>query len=420
MREVEDLIHAPLSCLIVPELGRMTRRLWVGVAFTLPLLAVMISELLPGHPQASFDAKLHSKSSIQTSCTLCNPTQLSARISRIITEERYEMKAAVYDPSVATPDLLVEIEDLPQPEPAPGHMLLRVLACGVCRTDLHIVEGDLPPIQTRIIPGHQIVGEVVEGGAAEMPVGARVGVSWMGGTDGDCWYCKHDMENLCDQPTFTGYTVNGGYAEYVLVRADFAFPLPAGLDDTHVAPLLCAGIIGFRSLRVAGVQPGERVGLFGFGSSAALTIAILQSWKCEVYVVTRGESHRKLATSLGATWVGDEDAKPPVALDRAITFAPSGKVVIGALTALRKGGVVAINAIHLDQMPAFDYDKLLWGERQIRSVANMTRQDARDFLKLVHELGIRPEVTVFPLDEANKALLAVKHENELGSLVLVP
>ena len=164
----------------------------------------------------------------------------------------------------------------------------------------------------------------------------------------------------------------------------------------------------------------RRVGLFGFGSSAALTIAILQSWKCEVYVVTRGESHRKLADSLGATWVGDEDAKPPVALDRAVTFAPSGKVVVGALAALRKGGVVAINAIHLDQMPAFDYDKLLWGERQIRSVANMTRQDARDFLKLVQELGIQPEVTVFPLDEANKALLAVKHENELGSLVLVP
>ncbi len=299
-------------------------------------------------------------------------------------------------------------------------MVLRVLACGVCRTDLHIVEGDLPPIQTRIVPGHQIVGEVVEGATAEMPVGARVGVSWMGGVDGDCWYCRHDMENLCDKPTFTGYTVNGGYAQYVLVRADFAFPLPTGLDDTHVAPLLCAGIIGFRSLRVAGVQPGERVGLFGFGSSAALTIAILQSWKCEVYVVTRGEAHRKLATSLGATWVGDEDAKPPVALDRAVTFAPSGKVVVGALTALRKGGVVAINAIHLDQMPAFDYDKLLWGERQIRSVANMTRQDARDFLKLVHEQGVKPEVTVFPLDEANKALLAVKHENESGSLVLVP
>jgi propanol-preferring alcohol dehydrogenase len=335
------------------------------------------------------------------------------------------MKAAVYhssngDLSKASLGLLVELEDVPRPELAPGKMLLRVLACGVCRTDLHVVEGDLPPIQTRIIPGHQIVGEVVEGATAEMPVGARVGVSWMGGVDGDCWYCRHDMENLCDKPTFTGYTVNGGYAEYVLVRADFAFPLPAGLNDTHVAPLLCAGIIGFRSLRVAGVQPGERVGLFGFGSSAALTIAILQSWKCEVYVVTRGESHRKLANSVGATWVGDENARPPVVLDRAITFAPSGKVVIAALTALRKGGVVAINAIHLDQMPAFDYDKLLWGERQIRSVANMTRQDARDFLKLVAELGIRPEVTVFSLDDANKALLAVKHENELGSLVLVP
>jgi propanol-preferring alcohol dehydrogenase len=330
------------------------------------------------------------------------------------------MKAAVYDSSRSTPGLLVEIADVLRPVPAPGQMLLRVLACGVCRTDLHIVEGDLPPIQPRIIPGHQIVGEVVEGATPEMPVGARAGVSWMGGVDGDCWYCEHDMENLCDSPTFTGYTVNGGYAEYVAVRADFAFPLPAGLNDAHVAPLLCAGIIGFRSLRVAGVQPGESVGLFGFGSSAALTIAILQSWKCDVYVVTRGESHRKLASTLGATWVGDENAKPPVALDRAITFAPSGKVVVGALSALRKGGVVAINAIHLDQMPAFDYDTLLWGERQIRSVANMTRQDARDFLKLIHELGIQPEVTVFSLGEANRALLAVKHETELGSLVLVP
>ena len=299
-------------------------------------------------------------------------------------------------------------------------MLLRVLACGVCRTDLHIVEGDLPPIWPRIIPGHQIVGEVVEGGTAEMPAGARVGVSWMGGVDGDCWYCRHDLENLCDGPIYTGYTVNGGYAEYVLVRADFAFPLPVGLDDTHVAPLLCAGIIGFRSLRVAGVQPGERVGLFGFGSSAALTVAILQSWKCEVYVVTRGESHRQMASTAGATWVGDEDARPPVALDRAVTFAPSGKVVVSALSALRKGGVVAINAVHLDQMPAFDYDKLLWGERQIRSVANMTRQDARDFLKLVRDLGIRPQVTRFSLEEANKALLAVKQETGSGSLVLVP
>jgi propanol-preferring alcohol dehydrogenase len=251
-------------------------------------------------------------------------------------------------------------------------------------------------------------------------MGSRVGVSWVGGVDGDCWYCRHGMENLCDNPTFTGYTVDGGYAEYALVRADFTFPLPAGLDDIHVAPLLCAGIIGFRSLRVAEVEPGERVGLFGFGSSASLAIAVLQSWKCEVYVVTRGESHRKMAASLGATWIGKEDEKPPVELDRAITFAPSGKVVLSALASLRKGGVVAINAIHLDQMPAFDYDKLLWGERQIRSVANMTRQDARDFLKIAHDLNIRPRVTAFPLENANQALLAVKDETEDGSAVIVP
>jgi propanol-preferring alcohol dehydrogenase len=187
-----------------------------------------------------------------------------------------------------------------------------------------------------------------------------------------------------------------------------------------VAPLLCAGIIGFRSLRVAGVEHGERVGLFGFGSSASLAITVLQSWECEVYVVTRGESHRKRAVALGATWVGGEDEKPPVALDRAVTFAPSGKVVLSALASLRKGGVVAINAIHLDQMPSFDYDKLLWGERQIRSVANMTRQDARDFLAIAQTLHIRPRVKVFPLEDANRAILAVKEETEHGSAVIVP
>jgi propanol-preferring alcohol dehydrogenase len=298
-------------------------------------------------------------------------------------------------------------------------VLLKVIACGVCRTDLHIVDGDLKPILPRLIPGHQIVGEVVEGATPELPVGTRAGVSWMGGVDGDCWFCRHNMENLCDRPVFTGYSVNGGYAEYASVRADFAIPLPAGLDASHVAPLLCAGIIGFRSLRVAGVERGDRVGLYGFGSSATLAIRILQSWDCEVYVVTRGERHRKTAQSLGATWVGDEDAKPPTQLDRAITFAPSGKVVVSALAALRKGGVVAINAIHLDQMPAFDYDKLLWGERQIRSVANMTRQDARDFLALAHDLNLRPRVVPFSLENANQALETVKHETEDGSAVIV-
>jgi alcohol dehydrogenase, propanol-preferring len=315
---------------------------------------------------------------------------------------------------------LLEIKEVARPPLQPGYVLLRVLACGVCRTDLHIAEGDLPQVHPQLIPGHQIVGEVVAGETEELPLGSRAGVSWIGGIDGDCWYCRHDMENLCDHPTFTGYTVNGGYAEYALARADFAFPLPEGLDNVHVAPLLCAGIIGFRSLRVAGVAPGERVGLYGFGSSASLAITVLQSWKCEVYVSTRGESHRQMATALGATWVGKEDEMPPARLDRAITFAPSGKVVVSALSALRKGGVVAINAIHLDQMPAFDYDKLLWGERQIRSVANMTRQDARDFLAIAQQLKIHPQVVTFSLEDANKALLAVKEETERGSAVIVP
>jgi propanol-preferring alcohol dehydrogenase len=330
------------------------------------------------------------------------------------------MKAAVLIPGRTAPQPFLEIEEVPRPEPQPGYVVLRVLACGVCRTDLHIAEGDLPPVRPRLIPGHQIVGEVVDGATAELALGSRVGVSWIGGVDGDCWYCQHGMENLCDHPAFTGYTVNGGYAEYALVRADFAFPVPAGLDDVHVAPLLCAGIIGFRSLRVAGVARGERVGLFGFGSSASLAIKVLQSWKCEVYVATRGENHRQTAVSMGATWVGKEDEMPPVKLDRAITFAPSGKVVVSALSTLRKGGVVAINAIHLDQMPAFDYDKLLWGERQLRSVANMTRQDARDFLAIAQEIKIHPQVAVFSLQDANKALLAVKEETERGSAVIVP
>ena len=328
------------------------------------------------------------------------------------------MKAAIFGKASAPPDFL-RIEEVHRPELKPGYLLIRVIACGVCRTDLHIVERDLPPLSPRLIPGHQIVGEVADGASSDFPLGARVGVSWMGGVDGDCWYCKHDMENLCDHPTFTGYTVDGGYPEFALIRTDFAILLPDGLDEIHTAPLLCAGIIGFRSLRVAGVQPGERVGLFGFGSSAMLMLPILKSWNCQTYVITRGANHRETARGLGATWVGPEGDRPSAPLDRAITFAPAGKVVVDALSSLRKGGVVAINAIHLDQMPPFDYDKLLWGERQIRSVANMTRQDARDFLSLASQLAIEPKVSTFSLDDANKALMSVKDETEDGSAVIV-
>ncbi len=329
------------------------------------------------------------------------------------------MKAAVLAKPGPIADRPLRIEEAGLPSLAPGQVLLKVRACGVCRTDLHITEGELPSRRSPLIPGHQIVGEVAGGDTPELPLGTRVGVSWMGGTDGSCWYCRHNMENLCDVPTFTGCTVDGGYAEYVAARADFVFPLPAALDDLQAAPLLCAGIIGFRSLRVAGVQHGERVGLFGFGASASLAIDILHAWKCEVYVSTRGESHRKLAESLGAKWVGNETDKPPVELDRAVTFAPSGDVVVAALSSLRKGGVVAINAIHLDRVPEFDYDRLLWGERQLRSVANMTRADGRDFLQLAAEIGMKPKVTAFRLDEANEALLALKRDAIDGAAVLV-
>jgi alcohol dehydrogenase, propanol-preferring len=321
------------------------------------------------------------------------------------------MKAAVLTGPASIASRPLEIRDLPIPTPALGQVLLRVRACGLCRTDLHIVEGELKPLREHVIPGHQIVGE------AE---GERFGVTWMAGVDGTCEYCRRGEENLCDSAAFTGYTVDGGYAEFAVARADFAIPLPTGLSDLEIAPLLCAGVIGFRSLRVAGVQRGERVGLFGFGASAHLALPVLRAWGCQIYVSTRGESHRKLAESLGADWVGSERDRPPVPLDRAITFAPSGDVVIAALSSLRKGGVVAINAIHLDRIPEFDYDSLLWGERQIRSVANVTRADARDFLQLASEIGLRPKVTVFRLEQANEALMALKNDAIDGAAVLVP
>jgi propanol-preferring alcohol dehydrogenase len=312
------------------------------------------------------------------------------------------------------------IEEQPMPVPAPGEALLKVLACGVCRTDLHIAAGELPQKMTPLIPGHQIVAEVVESPSPEFPAGMRVGVSWVGGTDGTCRYCRSARENLCDAPTYTGYTHNGGFAEYTTARADFLLPLPDSLTDTSAAPLLCAGIIGFRSLRVAEVKPGQNVGLFGFGSSAQLMIKVLQSWDCRVFVSTRGASHQRIARQLGAEWVGEATDSPPVLLDSAITFAPSGDVVVAALRSIAKGGIVAINAIHLDRIPQFDYDSLLWQERQLRSVANMTRQDGRDFLRTVERIGLTPSVQSFALDQANQALQAIASDTTDSSAVLLP
>ncbi|HEV3150266.1 MAG TPA: zinc-dependent alcohol dehydrogenase family protein [Acidobacteriaceae bacterium] len=330
------------------------------------------------------------------------------------------MRAAVLRSPAPVDTNPLHIEELPMPVPVDNEVLLKVLACGVCHTDLHIVEGELPPRLPWVIPGHQIVAEVIDPRGSSQQKGARVGVSWIGGTDGTCAFCLGGRENLCDHPTYTGYTHQGGYAEYTTARADFLSLLPEGLSNNDAAPLLCAGIIGFRSIRVAEAKRGQRVGLFGFGSSAQLVIEVLRSWDCKVYVSTREPQHQQLARQLGAEWVGGGTDVPPVALDCAVTFAPVGEVVIAALRSLVKGGILAINAIHLDRIPEFDYDSLLWGERQIRSVANMTRQDARDFLKIAADIRLKPSVVTYPLERANEALQIIRHDQFTSPSVIVP
>jgi propanol-preferring alcohol dehydrogenase len=326
--------------------------------------------------------------------------------------------AVLRSPGPISKDRLA-LEQRAMPPLRAGEILVTVRACGVCRTDLNIVEGDLPPHHPTIVPGHQIVGIVAAAAAGvTLAIGTRVGISWLGGTDGTCRFCLEGRENLCDHPVYTGYDVDGGYAREVIARADFAHPLSDRLDDLHAAPLLCAGIIGFRALRVAGVQHGEHVGLYGFGSSAHLALPILKSWGCRVSVVSRGADHRASAERLGADWVGDENDRPPQPLDRAVTFAPVGAVVVAALSALRKGGVIAINAIHLDCIPRFDYDSLLWGEREIRSVTNMTRADAHDFLAIAAQLDLKPTTRAFSLEGVNDALRAVQSDAIDGSAVV--
>jgi propanol-preferring alcohol dehydrogenase len=295
-------------------------------------------------------------------------------------------------------------------DPEPGEVLIEVAACGVCRTDLQIVRGDLPMRRSPLIPGHQVVGRIAGSGE-------RVGLAWLGGADGSCRYCRAGLENLCDRAEFTGWTRDGGYAELVTARADFVYPLPEGLSDADAAPLLCAGIIGYRSLRLSGIRRGGLIGLFGFGSSAHLAIQVARHWGCQVAVFARSERERARATALGAAWTGGYDDPPPQPLDAAVTFAPVGSVVVSALRAIAPGATVAINAIHLDRMPDFDYD-LLWRERCLRSVANFTRDDAREFLELAAEIPIRPETTVFALDEAAEALRRLEAGEISGSAVL--
>ncbi len=329
------------------------------------------------------------------------------------------MRAAQLDQPAPVEQRPLILRSVLRPAPGPREIRLRVLVCGVCHTDLHTVEGELSLPRLPLIPGHQVVGEVETLGAevSGWRLGDRVGVAWLNSTCGQCEFCARGDENLCDDARFTGLSTDGGYAEYLTIDHSFAVRLPRRLEALHAAPLLCAGIIGYRALRIAQVQPGERVGLFGFGASAHLAIQVARFWRCEVYVFTRGESHRRQAESFGAAWVGAADEKPPVALDRAVIFAPVGELVPLALERLRKGGSLAINAIHMSPLPSMAY-ALLYGERSLRSVANATRRDAQEFLQLAEEIPVRAEVMEFPLLEANSALMELKAGRLTGAAVL--
>jgi propanol-preferring alcohol dehydrogenase len=330
------------------------------------------------------------------------------------------MKAAILTMPGPVEQGPLSIEDVPMPVVEPGFALLKVLACGIYRTDLHIIEGELPPKLPWVIPGHEVVAEVVQSSDPAFPAGARAGVSWIGGTDGICRFCQSGRENLCDNPIYTGYTHHGGYAQYATARSDFLHHIPDSLEPASAAPLLCAGMIGYRSLHIAEVKKGQKVGLFGFGSCAQILIHVLHAWDCRVYVSTREERHQQLARELGAVWAGGGDEVPPTPLNCAISFAPAGEVVVTALKSVDKGGIVAINAIHMDHMPQFDYDSIFWGERQLRSVTNMTRQDACEFLKIAADIGLKPEVDTYDLKQVNEALCAQKADRLNRTAVLLP
>jgi propanol-preferring alcohol dehydrogenase len=329
------------------------------------------------------------------------------------------MRACVLPAPAKVETRPLELADLPVPEPSANEVLIRVRACGVCRTDLHVVEGELPPRKLPVTPGHQVVGVIERGGpgATMHSPGTRVGVAWLHWTDGQCEFCRAGQENLCVNARFTGYTVNGGYADYIVAPEAFVYPLPAGFSDLAAAPLLCAGIIGFRCLRLSGIAGGGRLGFYGFGAAAHVAIQVARYWGIDVYVATRDERHQRLAAELGAVWTGGTLAEPPAKLDAAIIFAPAGEIVPAALGALRYGGTLVLGGIHMSAIPPLDYE-LLYHERVVRSVANNTREDGRDFLRVAAEIPIRTQVEVFPLEQANEALNRLKNDAIRGAAVL--
>lgn len=332
------------------------------------------------------------------------------------------MKAMRVHRSAPVDDASLRLEEVERPEPAPGELLVRVRVCAVCRTDLHVVEGDLPETRRPLTPGHMVVGEVAGHGAGvrddlpETRRGARVGIAWLRDTCGGCEYCATERENLCPDARFTGYHADGGYAEYTTVPAAWAYPIPDHFPDESAAPLLCAGIIGYRALHLSGVRPGETLGLYGFGNSAHLVLQLARARGCEVHVASRGGAHHDLAREMGAARVAE--VLEPESLHGAILFAPAGEIVPPALRALRRGGTLACAGIHMSPIPAIDYDTELFGERVLRSVTANTRADGLGLLREAARLPIRPHTTVFPLEEANAALQALAADRIRGSAVL--
>ena len=331
------------------------------------------------------------------------------------------MRAAVLDASAPIETSPLSIREVALPPPGPGEIRVRVRACGICRTDLHVVEGDLPPRKRPVIPGHQAVGTVdAHGtGASRFPTGARVGIAWLARACGTCGFCAAGRENLCESPQFTGYHRDGGFAEYAIVPELFAYPIPGAFPDAEAAPLLCAGIIGYRALARAELPRGGRLAIYGFGSSAHIVLQLALHRGAKVYVCTRGESHREMAKAMGAAWAGEDPAEMPVRADSAILFAPAGELVPPALRALKKGGTLALAGIHMSDVPAMNYEECLFHEKNIRSVTANTRADGEGLLREAAEIPIRPKVTPFPLSEANRALQLLKSDRISGSGVLL-
>lgn len=330
------------------------------------------------------------------------------------------MIAMVLNQCALTETAPLQKKHIPDPDAGPGEVRVKVRVCGVCRTDLHVIEGELPELGHPVIPGHQIIGTVDRLGpkASRFGIGDRIGIAWLRHTCGECVHCKAGQENLCEHSTFTGYHAPGGYAEYAVVGEDFAYAIPEIFSDEEAAPLLCGGIIGYRSLKRSQCRPGDTLALYGFGSSAHMVIQVARHWGCRVYVCTRSEEHQKLALKLGASWVGADDSQMPEPADSAIIFAPAGGLIPRALSRLRKGGTLALAGIYMTPVPEMDYEKHLFYEKNIHSVTANTRQDGVELLKVASEIPIRPQVQLFSLEQANEALLQLKQDRVQGSAVL--